>query len=99
MKKRKEKGYPLQFIANMDETPLTFDMPPNRTINNTGEKTVKIRTTGNEKNQVTVVLACRGEGSKLKPMVIFKHKTIPNIDNKHRVVVSARRKDGWIPIR
>ena len=32
----------------MDETPLTFDMPPNRTINDMGEKTIKIRTTGNE---------------------------------------------------
>jgi len=30
----------------MDEAPLMFDMPPNRTINNTGEKTAKIRTTG-----------------------------------------------------
>ena len=29
--RRKEKGYPLHFIANMDETPLTFNMPPNRT--------------------------------------------------------------------
>ena len=46
----KKHGYPLHLIANMDETPLTFDMPPNRTINNTGEKTIKIRTTGNKKN-------------------------------------------------
>ena len=70
----------------MDEMPLTFDMPPNQTINQTGEKTVKIRTTGNEKNQVTVVLACCGDGSKLKPMVI---------NNKHGVVVSAQEK-GWM---
>lgn len=41
--RRKENSYPLHFIANMDETPFTFDMPPNRTINSTGEKTVKIR--------------------------------------------------------
>jgi len=91
--RHKEKGYPLHFIANMDEAPLMFDMPPNRTINNTGEKTAKIRTTG--KNGVTVVLACCGDGSKLKPMVIFKRKTIPKIDNKHGVVVSAQEK-GWM---
>ncbi|KAL9977286.1 hypothetical protein ACROYT_G014675 [Oculina patagonica] len=91
----KEKGYPQYFIPNMDETPLMLDMPPNRTINNTGEKTVKIRTTGNEKNRVTVVLACCGDGPKFKPMVIFKRKTIPTIDNKHRVVVSAQKK-GWM---
>ena len=46
----KEHGYLFHLIANMDETPLTFDMPPNRTINNMGEKTIKTRTTGNEKN-------------------------------------------------
>ena len=62
---RKEHNYPLHVIANMDETPLTFDMPPNRTINNSGEKTIKIRTTGNEKNRITVVLTCAGDGSKL----------------------------------
>ena len=38
----KEHNYPLHGIANMDEMPLTFDMPPNHTVNNTEEKTVKI---------------------------------------------------------
>ena len=39
---RKEHSYPQHVIANMDETPLRFDMPPNRTISHTGEKTIKI---------------------------------------------------------
>ena len=52
-----EHSYLLHLIANMGETPPTFDMPPNRAINNTGEKTTKMRTTGNEKNRVVVVLA------------------------------------------
>ena len=91
----KEHNFPLHLIANMDETPLTFDMPPNRTVNNTGEKTIKIRTTGNEKNRVTVVLACCGDGTKLKLMIIFKRKTIPKINNKHGVIVSAQQK-GWM---
>ena len=73
---RKEHNYPLHVIANMDKTPMTFDMPLNRTIHNTGEKIIKIRTTRNEKNRVTVVLTCAGDGSKLRPMVIFK-------DEKH----------------
>ena len=51
------RSYLLHLIANMGETPPTFDMPPNRAINNTGEKTTKMRTTGNEKNRVAVVLA------------------------------------------
>ena len=93
--RRKEYNYPLHLIPNMDKTPLIFDMPPNRTIHQTGEKTVKIRTTGNEKNRVTVVLTCCADGSKLKPMVIFKRKNIPKIKNTHGVVVSVQEK-GWM---
>jgi len=79
----------------MDETLLKFDMPLNRTINQTGEKIVKICTTGNEKNRVTVMLAHCGDGSKLKPMVIFKRKTVPKINNQNGAVVSAQEK-GWM---
>ena len=79
----------------MDESPIQFDMPSNRTVSKTGEKTVKIRTTGNEKNHLTVVLTCAGDGSKLKPLVIFKRKTMPKIANKHSVVVAVQQK-GWM---
>ena len=79
----------------MDETQLTFDMPPNLTINSTGEKTVKIPPTGNEKNRVTVVLVCAGDGTKLKPMVISERKTLSKMNNKRGVVVSAQEK-GWM---
>ena len=41
------------------------------------------------------MLASCGDGSKLKPVVIFKRKTVPNINNKHGVVVSAQEK-GWM---
>ena len=68
---------------------------PNRTIHNTGEKTIKIRTTGNEKNRVIVVSACAGDASKLRPMVIFKRKTLPKLANKHGVVIAAQEK-GWM---
>ena len=94
---RKEHSYPLHVIANMDETPLTFDMPSNRnrTINSSGENTIKIRTMGNEKNHITVVLTCAGNGSKLRPMVIFKRKTLPKVGNKHGVVIATQEK-GWM---
>ena len=92
---RKEYNYPLHVIGNMDETPVTFDMPPNRTINDKGEKTIKIRMTGNEKNHVTDVLACAGDGSKLRPMLIFERKTVPKVANKHGVVITAQEK-GWM---
>ena len=42
----------------MDETPIWFDIAGNMTINNKGDNTVHIRTTGNDKNRFTVVLTC-----------------------------------------
>ena len=95
IKQRRAHSYPLHLMANMDESPIQFDMPSTRTVSKTGEKTVKIRTTGNEKNRLTVVLTCAGDGSKLKPLVIFKRKTMPKIANKHGVVVAVQEK-GWM---
>ena len=57
---------------------------------------MKIRTTGNEKNRVTVVLACAGDGTKLKPMLIFKRKNLPKMNNKHGVVVVSAQEKGWM---
>ncbi len=40
----------------MDETPMQFDLPGNRTVNAKGDKTVMVKTTGHEKTYFTVVL-------------------------------------------
>ena len=85
----------LKIIQFAEEHGNRAAMPSNRTVSKTGEKTVKIRTTGNEKNRLTVVLTCAGDGSKLKPLVIFKRKTMPKIANKHGVVVAVQEK-GWM---
>lgn len=90
IKQRRAHNYPLHLVGNMDESLIQFDMPSNRTVSKIGEKTVKIRTTGNEKNRLTVVLTCTGDGSKLKTLVIFKRKTMPKIGNKHGVVVAVQ---------
>ena len=95
IRQRQAHNYPLHLVGNMDKVPVQFDMPSNRTVNAVGDKTVNIRTTGNEKNRLTVVLACAGDASKLKPLVIFKCKTMPKIQNKHGVVVSVQEK-GWM---
>ena len=55
---RTEKAFELSNILNMDETPVWFDMAGNFTIDHTGEKTIHIRGTGNEKNRFIVVLTC-----------------------------------------
>ena len=73
---RAEDNFKFELIGNMDETPLFFDMAPNRTVSQKGVKEVRVRTTGAEKRHITVVLACTGSGEMLPPMVIFKGKTI-----------------------
>lgn len=55
---RTQYNFDLNSIFNMDETPIWFDMAGNMTVNNKGDKTVHIRTTGNDKNRFTVVLTC-----------------------------------------
>ena len=84
---RKANNYEMQQIGNMDETPLNFDMPLSRTIN---PVTILIKTTGNEKNHFTVVLACLADGSKL---IIFKRKTMPKEHIPSGVVVHVHQKD------
>ena len=49
IKHRKLSNFELSQIGNMDETPMTFDLPSNRTVTTAGEKTVLIKTTGHEK--------------------------------------------------
>ncbi|CAG8794338.1 27338_t:CDS:2, partial [Dentiscutata erythropus] len=77
---RIQYDYPLQLMGNMDETPLSFDMPSNVTIDNKGNKPISIRTCGYEKSCFTVVLACLANGTKLLPMIIFKLKNVQRLE-------------------
>lgn len=74
---RKQNQYGLNSIGNMDETPLTFDIPSNQTVDFRGAKTVGVKTTGHEKLHFTCVLAITADGGKLPPFLVFKRKTIP----------------------
>ena len=76
----------------MDEVPLTFDIPINRTVERTGTSAINIRTTGNEKSSLTVVLACQANGQKLPPMIIFKRKTLPKEKFPAGVIIKANPK-------
>jgi hypothetical protein len=64
-------------LGNMDEIPLTFDVPSNKTVDVKGAKTIIIKTSCNEKMCYTVVLACCADGTKLPPLLIFKRKILP----------------------
>ena len=80
----------------MDETPVTFDLPGNQTVNPSGSKTVLVKTTGHEKTRFTVVLACMADGTKLKPLIIFKRKSLPKgVKFPSGVLVQAHLK-GWM---
>ena len=62
---------PCNIIA-MDETLVWCDMISETTVNKSGKKTVTLKTTGHEKSRVSVGLAAKADGTKLKPMVVFK---------------------------
>lgn len=95
IKMRRQNSYALGQIGNMDEVPMCFDMPPDRTVNNRGEKTVQIKTSGHEKSHFTVVLSCCADGTKLQPLIIFKRKTAPKERMPAGVCVRVHKK-GWM---
>lgn len=45
-----------EYIINMDETPVFFDIVPNQTVDVQGKKAIIIRTSGSDKRHVTVML-------------------------------------------
>ena len=53
----KKIEYGITQVANMDETPLWFDLPNPKSYDFRGIKTVKAKTTGHEKLRYTVVLS------------------------------------------
>ena len=76
----------------MDETPMNFDKVGNKTVDSKGAKTVLIKTTGHEKSSFTVVLASTADGVKLRPMIIFKRKTMPKTKFPVEVFVYVNEK-------
>ena len=73
---------------------MWFDMPTSKTVDSVGAKTVLLKTTGHEKTRFTVVLACLADGTKLKPMVIFKRKTMPKDSGRNSSVKAMMKKNS-----
>ncbi|GFS70291.1 pogo transposable element with KRAB domain [Trichonephila clavipes] len=57
-----ENNFTEDLIFNMDEVPLSFDIPPTRTVDVQGASSILINTTGNERTSFTVVLCCAANG-------------------------------------
>ena len=94
--KRKQHNFELSQIGNADQTPLTFDVVTNSTIAEKGVKSVPIVTTGHDKDRFTVMLACRGDGSKLPPYIVFKRKTLPKKMVFPPGVIVRCQEKGWM---
>ena len=69
------------------------------TIDATGKKTITLKTTAHEKSRVSVCLAAKADGTKLKPMVVFKgakrEVAALNQEFKRRAVV-ATSGNAWM---
>ena len=65
--------YDLDCIIAMDETAVWHEMISNTAVSVTdiGAKSVVLKTTGHEKSKVTVTLAAKANGDKLKPYIVF----------------------------
>ena len=55
----------------MDETTVWHEMMSNNTVTDKEAKSVVLKTTGHEKKKVTVTLAAKANGDKLKHSIIF----------------------------
>ena len=64
-------GYQPCNIIAMGETAVWADMTSDTTVEYIGARTVGLKTTGHEKVRVSVCLAAKTNGSKMKPMVVF----------------------------
>jgi hypothetical protein len=93
---RVKSGVDLSQVGNMDEVPITFDMPETRTVDEKGKKSIILTTTGAEKCNFTVILCCTADGGKCHPMVIFKRKTMPKITVPKGIVVTVSPKGNLI---
>lgn len=85
---RQTFGIGAKYIGNMDEVPIYFEMPPRKVINKRGAKTVVVKTSGDSRKRITVVLAVTADGTKLPPMIIFKGLTKRSIKD---VVLSSKQ--------
>ena len=65
---RKKLCFEIGQLGNMDEVPLAFDVPSNKTVDVKGAKTIMKKTSGNEKKHYTLILVCCADGTKLPPL-------------------------------
>ena len=96
---RIEDDFEDDFIVNMDETPVFFDIVPSKTVNQMGSKSVIVRTSGSDKRHITVMLAITASGKVLPTMIIFKGKReLKDIKAPPGCIVAVQEK-AWVDER
>ena len=70
-KLRQQYSYNLNSIIAFDETPVWTDMVADTTVDRQGIKDVPVKSNGHEKLRVSVGLAAKADGTKLKPLIVF----------------------------
>ncbi len=80
----------------MDETAVWMDMPGTATVDVVGTKSVPLKTTGHEKQRVTVSLSALADGRKLPPMIVFKGKKMPPELKNTTGAIIALSTNGWM---
>ena len=98
-RQRNRLSYSHSDIIAMDETAVWQDMLSSTTVDNVGEKSIRLKTTGHEKSKVSVCLAAKADGTKLKPFIVFpgaKRETKQlNEEFKNKCFV-ASSVNGWM---
>lgn len=82
-----ELGLTSAEVVNMDEIPMSFNI----LSRNSSDKDIF----ASKRLCFTVILACTGNGGKLKPMVIFKGATMPR-QKMPTIVASTCNEKGWV---
>jgi len=95
-------------LWNMDETSVYLDMPPSKTLDLVGAKSVEIASTQHDCTRVAVVLCCNRTGEMLDPLIVHKcgknskhqndvnNQTITTKDGKVVSVFVTKNETGWL---
>ena len=72
--KDNEIGEGTPYLANMDETPIWYEMNYKKTIESIGNKNVNVKTFNCDKLRISLILTILLNGTKLAPLVVIKGK-------------------------
>ena len=89
-------------IINMDQTPVPYSFPSNRTLDKKGSKTINVRMSTSDMKRTTLAATVTASSRLLTPFLIFKGKTDGRIASRELCKLTqksafthAKKKRGW----